>query len=186
LWSKLLLAGISALTVIANKHVFLRNTYNRWVGTMLVSMCGGAIASVIAAHAAALSLEEADRFVLIVVIITFGQASANLNRWYVGVACFGVVGLVASFAIPFLASLTLGLCVTVGFGLTVYLWRRRSRAVPRSAGAGASASVSASASRGATELERSGVLEVPTGVVEVTPRRRRSRDPASGPRGDRP
>ncbi len=186
-WSKIFFAGVTILTVLANKHVFLRNTYNRWVGTMVVSMCGGTIACAIAAHAAALAPAEADRFVLIVVIITFGQASTNLNRWYVGIAWLGVVALLASLVIPFIASLALGVCVIVGFGMTVYLWKRRSRAVPRSAGARASANASANASASAniTDLERSGVLEVPTGVVEL-PRQRRPRGPVSRPRSDRP
>jgi len=167
-WSKILGAVATITVVIANKHVFLRNTYNRWVGTMVASICGGTIACSLAARAAGLATGEADRFVLILVTVTFGQASVNLNRWYVGIAWCGVVGLVASFAAPFLASVTLGVCIILGFGMTGYAWRRRSRAVPRTDSAGGVTS----------EAERSGVLDVP--------RQRSPRGPASGPRRDRP
>ncbi|MEZ4454650.1 MAG: protein kinase [Nannocystaceae bacterium] len=124
-WSKVIFAGVAILTVIATKHIFLRNTYNRWVAAMLLSLAAGTIAVSFAARALALPPGETDRFVLIVIAVSFGQASAGINRWYVVIALFGFVGLIVSAADPFVASVVVGLCVAVGTGLTTYAWRRR-------------------------------------------------------------
>ncbi|MCA9635858.1 MAG: serine/threonine protein kinase [Myxococcales bacterium] len=128
-WSKVLFAGSVIVIVLLAHDTFRRHSYNRRIGAMLVSIAVAAIAASISAQAIDLPPEAADRFVLTAIIAVFGQASASVDRWYIGVAALGLVGLALSFMIPFLASLTLGLTVVLATGVTTLLWRRRSRTV---------------------------------------------------------
>ncbi|MCB9703819.1 MAG: serine/threonine protein kinase [Myxococcales bacterium] len=128
-WSKVLFAGSVIVIVLLAHDTFRRHSYNRRIGAMLVSIAVAAIAASISAQAIDLPPEAADRFVLTAIIAVFGQASASVDRWYIGVAALGLAGLALSFMIPFLASLTLGLTVILATGVTTILWRRRSRTI---------------------------------------------------------
>jgi hypothetical protein len=109
--------------------VFQRNSYNRYVFAMVMAVSLTLIATSITAHMTGLSAEQTDRFVLVTVAAIFGQASATVGRWLIAIPMLALAGLLASFAIPFVAPLTLGLCAGLGTGMTVYFWIRR-RSVP--------------------------------------------------------
>jgi serine/threonine protein kinase len=129
LWSKILFSSSTIVALVASKHVFGRNSYNWHVFAMVMAVSVALLASTITAHMTGLSAEQADRFALVAVAAIFGQASATVGRWLLAIPVLAVAGLLASFTIPFVASLTLGVCAGLGTGMTVYFWIRR-RSVP--------------------------------------------------------
>ncbi|MCA9690495.1 MAG: serine/threonine protein kinase, partial [Myxococcales bacterium] len=131
-WSKLALATSLTSGLLAAKHVFDRNRYNRRVFAMLLSIALAVFAVTVAGDAAGLAVEDVDRFTVIVIALSFGQATASVERWFVWIGLLGVAGFIASFSLPFLAPLTVAFCAIVGTGAMLYSWGRRARRRPES------------------------------------------------------
>lgn len=129
-WSKVLFSSSICVALVAMKHVFQKNSYNRHVFAMVMALGLGTLVTSISARASALPAEHADRFVLVVGAAIFGQASATVGRWLLAIPVLAAVGLAASFAIPFVASPTLGVCMGLGTGMTAYFWIRKRRKPP--------------------------------------------------------
>jgi len=128
LWSKVLFSSSTCVALLATKHVFEKNHYNQRVFTMLMTLGLAILATSICARTIGLSAEQTDRFALIVSAAVFGQASVSVGRWLIAIPGLAVLGLAISFAVPFVASLALGVCTLYGLGMTIYFWRRRRRA----------------------------------------------------------
>jgi serine/threonine protein kinase len=143
-WSKVLFSSGTGVALLATKHVFEKNHYNQRVFAMLMALTLAILAASICARAIGLSAEQTDRFILVVAGAVFGQASASVGRWLIAVPALAVLGLAASFAVPFVAPLALGACVLGGTGMTMYFWRRHRRvptAGPSTVRSGASSNV---------------------------------------------
>jgi serine/threonine protein kinase len=151
-WSKILFASVTCVGLLAAKHVFQKNHYNKRVFAMVMALSLAIMATSICARAMGLSAEQTDRFALVMTATVFGQASPSVGRWLVIVPALALLGLVASFAVPFMAPLALGTCVLCGTGLTVYFWSHRRRAPT----AGASGSDLGRASASIGEEQRTG------------------------------
>jgi serine/threonine protein kinase len=128
-WSKVLFASGICVGLIATKHVFQKNSYNRQVFAMVMTLSLAVLMTSISARVTGLTAEHADRFGLVVIAAVFGQASATVGRWLLAIPAIAVAGLLVSFAVPFVAPPILGVCGALGTGLTVYFWRRK-RKVP--------------------------------------------------------
>jgi predicted Ser/Thr protein kinase len=126
-WSKLMFTSTTVVALVATKHVFMRNTYNRRVFAMVMAMAVAAMAISICARVMELSAAQTDRFLIVMLAAVFGQASASVGGWLIAIPVLALAGLVVSFVFPFAASVTLGLCFACGTGMTVYFWTRRSR-----------------------------------------------------------
>jgi hypothetical protein len=126
-WSKVLFSSGTCVGLVATKHVFEKNHYNQRVFAMIMALGLAVMVISIYARVIGLSVEETDRFALVMAATVFGQASVSVGRWLIAIPALAVLGLVASFAVPFVASLALGLCALSGLGMTVYFWRRRRR-----------------------------------------------------------
>lgn len=131
-WSKVLFSSSTCVVLVATKHVFRTNSYNRHVFAMVMALALGLLVTTISARASGLAAEQADRFALVVIAAIFGQASATVGRWLLAIPALAVAGLAASFAVPSVASPILGVCAGLGTGITVYFWVRKRRKAPAS------------------------------------------------------
>jgi serine/threonine protein kinase len=129
-WSKAVIASSVCVVLVATKHVFQTNSYNRHVFAMVMALGLGILVTTISGRASGLAAEQADRFVLVMVAAVFGQASATVGKWLLAIPVFAVAGLAVSFAVPFVASPILGICTGLGTGMTAYFWMRKRRKVP--------------------------------------------------------
>jgi hypothetical protein len=131
-WSKVLVSSAICVGLVAMKHVFQKNSYNRHVFAMVMALVLTMLMTSIIARASGLMAEQADRFLLVALAAIFGQASVTVGRWLIAIPALAILGLAASFAIPFVAPPSLGVCAGLGTGMTVYFWVRKRRKAPDS------------------------------------------------------
>lgn len=114
------------------KHVFQKNSYNRHVFAMVMTLVLTMLVTSIIARASGLLAEQADRFLLVALAAIFGQASVTVGRWLIAIPALAILGLAASFAVPFAAPPALGVCAGLGTGMTVDFWTRKRKNAPDS------------------------------------------------------